>query len=87
MERLGFFMCVADMEDELIRALGADAVERVLDSPGQQGDSDAYGRVLGRSPRSVADSSAQRTATEAFRGDEPRFRKQRNGSDAALPHD
>ena len=25
MERLGFYVCVADLEDELIRALGADA--------------------------------------------------------------
>lgn len=30
MERLGFFVCVADLEDELIRSLGADAVERVV---------------------------------------------------------
>ena len=34
MERLGFFVCVADLEDELIRALGADAVERVLAANG-----------------------------------------------------
>jgi hypothetical protein len=31
MERRGFFVCVADLEDELIRALGADAVVRVID--------------------------------------------------------
>ena len=30
-EAAGFFVCVADLEDELIRALGTDAVERVLD--------------------------------------------------------
>jgi hypothetical protein len=34
MERLGFYVCVADLEDELIRALGAAAVERVLDARG-----------------------------------------------------
>jgi Overcoming lysogenization defect protein-like, TOPRIM domain len=34
MERLGFYMCDADLEDELIRALGAAAVERVLDAEG-----------------------------------------------------
>jgi len=34
MERLGFYVCVADLEDELIRALGAAAVERVLDAKG-----------------------------------------------------
>ena len=32
MEALGFFVCVADLEDELIRALGAAAVEQVLDA-------------------------------------------------------
>ena len=34
MERLGFFVCVADLEDELIRALGAETVERVLAAKG-----------------------------------------------------
>jgi hypothetical protein len=32
MERLGFYVCVADLEDELIRALGHAAVEAVLES-------------------------------------------------------
>lgn len=30
MERLGFFVCVTDLEDELIRALGPEAVEELL---------------------------------------------------------
>ena len=34
MERLGFFVCNADLEDELIRALGAAAVEHVLAANG-----------------------------------------------------
>ena len=34
MERLGFYVCVADLEDELIRALGAAAVERVVEAQG-----------------------------------------------------
>lgn len=33
----GFFTCVADLEDELIRALGIDAVENVLASEGDLG--------------------------------------------------
>src|SRR5439155_12176588 len=37
MERVGFFVCVVDLEDELIRALGADAVERVIDALGDLG--------------------------------------------------
>ncbi len=35
MERLGFYVCDADLEDELVRALGADAVERVLAEQGE----------------------------------------------------
>jgi hypothetical protein len=37
MERLGFFVCVADLEEELIRALGADAVEQVAAAQGDLG--------------------------------------------------
>jgi hypothetical protein len=37
LEALGFFVCVADLEDELIRALGTDAVERVVDAEGELG--------------------------------------------------
>ena len=46
MERLGFFVCRADLEDELIRALGPDAVEAVLDV---EGDLDAF-RTFQRQP-------------------------------------
>jgi hypothetical protein len=35
MEELGFFVCIADLEDELIRALGTDAVERVIEAQGE----------------------------------------------------
>jgi hypothetical protein len=34
MERLGFYVCEADLEDELIRALGTDAVEEVVAAEG-----------------------------------------------------
>jgi len=37
MEQLGFYVCVEDLEDELIRALGADAVEEVVDAQGDLG--------------------------------------------------
>jgi hypothetical protein len=37
MERLGFYVCVADLEDELIRALGAASVEQVVDGQGELG--------------------------------------------------
>ena len=37
MERLGFYVCVADLEEELIRALGVAAVERVVEAHGDLG--------------------------------------------------
>jgi hypothetical protein len=37
MERLGFYVCVEDLEDELIRAIGAGMVEVLIDSQGDLG--------------------------------------------------
>jgi hypothetical protein len=37
MESFGFYVCDADLEDELIRALGAASVERVVDAQGELG--------------------------------------------------
>src|SRR5204862_5887896 len=34
MEALGFYVCELDLEDELIRALGTEAVERVVEANG-----------------------------------------------------
>ena len=47
MEQLGFYVCVADLEDELIRAHGADSVERVVD---EQGDLGSF-RTLQKQPQ------------------------------------
>jgi hypothetical protein len=46
MERLGFYVCEQDLEDELIRALGAAAVEQIVDA---QGDLRAF-RTLQKQP-------------------------------------
>jgi hypothetical protein len=46
MEALGFYVCVADLEDELIRALGSEAVLRVVEA---QGDSGSF-RTLQKQP-------------------------------------
>ena len=46
MERLGFYVCVVDLEDELIRALGAASVEQVV---GAQGDLGSF-RTLQKQP-------------------------------------
>ena len=37
MEALGFYVCVADLEDELIRCLGAAGVEQVIETQGELG--------------------------------------------------
>jgi OLD-like protein len=37
MESLGFYVCVADLEDELIRCLGAAGVEQVVEAQGEFG--------------------------------------------------
>lgn len=47
MERLGFYVCVADLEDELIRAHGAASVEQVVD---EQGDLGSF-RTLQKQPQ------------------------------------
>lgn len=52
MESLGFFVCIVDLEDELIRAMGTAHVERVID---QQGESDSFRRFRAQ--------PAQRTRT------------------------
>ena len=46
MEELGFYVCVVDLEDELIRALGGVAVEAVT---GVQGELDSF-RTLQKQP-------------------------------------
>lgn len=52
LEDLGFFICRTDLEDELIRALGADTVETVVE---EQGELRAF--------RSFQKQRAQRTKT------------------------
>jgi OLD-like protein len=37
MESLGFYVCEADLEDELVRSLGVAVVEQVIDAEGESG--------------------------------------------------
>jgi hypothetical protein len=46
LESVGFFVCVADLEDELIRALGPEAVVEIIDAQGELGSL----RILQRQP-------------------------------------
>jgi hypothetical protein len=62
MERLGFYVCEADLEDELIRALGAGAVQEVVDAHGDL----APFRTLQKQPEDVeADPRSSRCAAAA----------------------
>jgi hypothetical protein len=54
LEARGFFVCVADLEDELIRCLGAAAVERVVEAQGEGGSFRTFQQQpawRGRSPQ------------------------------------
>jgi hypothetical protein len=42
MERLGFYVCEADLEDELVRCLGASVVEEILAAHGKLGSFRTY---------------------------------------------
>jgi len=66
-EQLGFFACVADLEDELIRALGVDRVEQLVDG---QGELPAL-RIMQQQPaqrdRSVAQQLRRFMGTKSMR--------------------
>lgn len=53
MEALGFFVCVADLEDELIRAAGADGVMAVIEAQGEMGTFDLMRRQPAQRERPI----------------------------------
>jgi hypothetical protein len=48
MEALGFFVCVSDLEDELVRALGSDAVLAIIDAQGESGPFRTFQKQLAK---------------------------------------
>lgn len=46
METLGFYVCVMDLEDELVRAVGIDAVEAIIDAQGERGRFQTFQKQL-----------------------------------------
>ncbi len=53
LERRGFYVCVADLEDEMIRSLGPAAVERLIEGQGELASFGIFGRQpaqRGRTP-------------------------------------
>jgi hypothetical protein len=53
LERLGFFVCVEDLEDELIRSLGVGSVEAVIEEQGELGSFRTFQRQVEWRDRSV----------------------------------
>ena len=56
MESLGFYVCVADVEDELIRCLGSSTVEQIIDAAG---DLRSF-RIFEKQPAQLGRSDQQR---------------------------
>jgi hypothetical protein len=46
MESLGFYVCEADLEDELVRSLGVAVVEQVIDAEGESGRFETFRRQV-----------------------------------------
>jgi hypothetical protein len=52
LERLGFYVCVADLEDELIRSLGTAGVEHLIEAQGELGPFRTFTRQPAQRDRS-----------------------------------
>ena len=48
MEALGFFVCEADLEHELVRALGLDVVARIVEREGEWGRFETFRKQLAK---------------------------------------
>jgi hypothetical protein len=54
LDRAGFFVCVADLEDELIRALGVDGAQDVVAAQGELGSFRTFCRQPAQRDRTAA---------------------------------
>jgi hypothetical protein len=64
---LGFHVCVADLEDELIRCLGPAAVERVVERAGELGSFRTFQRQPAQRGRSLQDQLRRFLGTRSGR--------------------
>jgi hypothetical protein len=67
MAALGFHVCVADLEDELIRRLGTAAVERVVERQGELGSFRTFQRQPAQRGRSLQDQLRRFMGTRSGR--------------------
>jgi hypothetical protein len=67
MASLGFHVCVADLEDELIRCLGTAAVERVVERQGELGSFRTFQRQPAQRGRDLQDQLRRFLGTRSGR--------------------
>jgi hypothetical protein len=67
MEAFGFYVCVKDLEDELIRSLGAGAVEGVIEAQGELGSFRTFQNQPAWRGRAVEDQLRRFMGTQSGR--------------------
>ena len=67
MASLGFHVCVADLEDELIRCLGAAAVEQVVERQGELGSFRTFQRQPAQRERTIREQLRRFMGTRSGR--------------------
>ena len=67
MESLGFYVCVADLEDELIRALGPSSVQRIVERQGELRSFRTFQRQDSQRERAPGDQLRRFMGTRAGR--------------------
>ncbi len=67
MESLGFYVCDADLEDELIRALGAASVERIIDAQGELGSFRTFQKQPAQQERTIEEQLRRFMGTRSGR--------------------
>jgi len=72
MEALGFYVCVEDLEDELIRSLGAAAVEQVIEAQRELGSFRTFQKQPAWQGRTDESSSGGSSAPTAAGRSDPR---------------
>jgi hypothetical protein len=70
MEALGFYVCVADLEDELIRALGTAGVEQVIEAHGESGAFRTFQKQPAQRPRTLPEQLRRFMGTRSGRKNE-----------------
>ena len=67
MESVGFYVCVEDLEDELIRSVGPAVVERILEEQGELGSFRTFQKQPAQQHRSIQEQLQRFMGTRAGR--------------------